>query len=173
MKWDFSELSARQTGERQWLNWLVTSIERRRCPSSARNLLGFSQMPLFSMLNRQGLHLLAEGTGGLEALHFEITFYIPFIVTVLHAVNQIPGIQAMQRIYQVATRSKSAKSKRSKERCWQRTAAFSQGLFSIQFCALPPQPYRVHSWFNICILNGDDIQQIIFKTSRWEGRKAT
>lgn len=32
------------------------------------------------MLNRQGLHLLAEGTGGLEALHFEITSYIPLIV---------------------------------------------------------------------------------------------
>lgn len=53
---------------------------------------------LSSMLNRQDLHLLAEGTGGLEALHFEITFYIPFIVTVLYAVNQIPGIQAMQGI---------------------------------------------------------------------------
>lgn len=82
---------------------------------------------LSPMLNRQALHLLAEGTGALEALCFEITFCIPFIVTVLHAVNQIPGIQTVRRIYQVATRSKSAKSKGSRERCRQRTAAFSRG----------------------------------------------
>lgn len=65
----------------------------------------------------------AEGAGGLEASYFEVTFYIPIIVTVLRAVNQIPGIQTMQRIYQVATRPKTAKSKRSKDRCGQRTTA--------------------------------------------------
>lgn len=57
---------------------------------SARNLLGCFQTPLSSVLNGQTLCLLAEGTGGLEVLNFEITFCITFIIAVLHPVNQIP-----------------------------------------------------------------------------------
>lgn len=46
------------------------------------------------MLDRQGLHVPAEGQEASEPRAFRI----PFIVTVLQAVSQTPGIQAMQGI---------------------------------------------------------------------------